>query len=121
MLIGRADLRAKYAAEQGWQVDSLFFAKHEQTEGANDLFRWIKVIKKERIDDTKHWFTESVREASKGIGDETVEKSLAYRKRRSNNVKQTSREELQIPVRTLRAGIYMGKCVFPKLMHLCTG
>ena len=31
-----------------------------------------------RIDDIKHWFTESAREASTKIGDEMVEKSLAY-------------------------------------------
>lgn len=33
-----------------------------------------------RIDDTKHWFTESARQASKEIGDEMVEKSLEYLK-----------------------------------------
>ena len=37
-------------------------------------------VKKERIDDIHHWFTESAREASKEIGDEMVEKSLAYLK-----------------------------------------
>ena len=31
-----------------------------------------------RIDDIKHWFTESARQASKEIGDEMVEKSLEY-------------------------------------------
>lgn len=34
-----------------------------------------------RIDDIKHWFTESARQASKEIGDEMVEKSLEYLRR----------------------------------------
>jgi creatinine amidohydrolase len=34
-----------------------------------------------RIDDIKHWFTESAREASKEIGDEMVAKSLEYLKK----------------------------------------
>ena len=35
-------------------------------------------VKLDRIDEIKHWFTESAREASKEIGDEMVEKSLDY-------------------------------------------
>ncbi len=35
-------------------------------------------VQLDRIDDIKHWFTESAREASREIGDEMVEKSLAY-------------------------------------------
>ena len=35
-------------------------------------------VKLDRIDDIKHWFTESAREASKEIGDEMVAKSLEY-------------------------------------------
>ncbi len=35
-------------------------------------------VQLDRIDDIKHWFTESAREASKEIGDEMVAKSLAY-------------------------------------------
>ncbi len=37
-------------------------------------------IKLDRIDDIKHWFTESAREASKEIGDEMVRQSLEYLK-----------------------------------------
>ena len=37
-------------------------------------------IKLDRIDDIKHWFTESAREASEEIGKEMVEKSLEYLK-----------------------------------------
>lgn len=35
-------------------------------------------VKLDRIDDVKHWFTESAREASTEIGDEMVKKSLEY-------------------------------------------
>ena len=35
-------------------------------------------VQLDRIDEIKHWFTESAREASKEIGDDMVEKSLAY-------------------------------------------
>lgn len=35
-------------------------------------------VKLDRIDDIKHWFTESAREASTEIGDEMVKKSLEY-------------------------------------------
>ncbi len=35
-------------------------------------------VKLERIDDIKHWFTDSAREASKEIGDEMVELSLKW-------------------------------------------
>ncbi|MBR5543676.1 MAG: creatininase family protein [Oscillospiraceae bacterium] len=35
-------------------------------------------VKLDRIDDIKHWFTESAREASRELGDEMVEKSLEY-------------------------------------------
>ncbi|MBO5924823.1 MAG: hypothetical protein J6Q52_00995 [Clostridia bacterium] len=35
-------------------------------------------IKLDRIDDIKHWFTESAREASMEIGKEMVDKSLEY-------------------------------------------
>ncbi len=35
-------------------------------------------VKLDRIDDIKHWFTDSAREASKEIGDEMVAKSLEY-------------------------------------------
>ena len=35
-------------------------------------------VKLDRIDDIKHWFTESAREANRELGDEMVEKSLAY-------------------------------------------
>jgi creatinine amidohydrolase len=38
-------------------------------------------IKLDRIDDIKHWFTESAREANKALGDEMVEKSLEYLKK----------------------------------------
>ena len=31
-----------------------------------------------RIDDKKHWFTESAREANKELGDQMVKDSLAY-------------------------------------------
>ena len=37
-------------------------------------------VQLDRIDDIKHWFTESAREASKEIGDEMVAKSLEYLK-----------------------------------------
>ena len=37
-------------------------------------------VQLDRIDDVKHWFTESAREASVEIGKEMVEKSLAYLK-----------------------------------------
>ena len=37
-------------------------------------------VQLDRIDDIKHWFTESAREASKEIGDEMVRQSLAYLK-----------------------------------------
>ena len=37
-------------------------------------------VKLDRIDDVKHWFTESSREANKALGDEMVEKSLEYLK-----------------------------------------
>ena len=37
-------------------------------------------VKLERIDDIKHWFTESAREASTEIGDEMVKLSLEYLK-----------------------------------------
>lgn len=33
-------------------------------------------VKKERIDDVKHWFTESARKANKELGDKMVELSL---------------------------------------------
>ncbi len=33
-------------------------------------------VKKERIDDVKHWFTESARKANKDLGDRMVELSL---------------------------------------------
>ncbi len=35
-------------------------------------------VQLDRIDDIKHWFTESAREANKALGDEMVEKSLEY-------------------------------------------
>ena len=35
-------------------------------------------VKLDRIDDVKHWFTESAREANKELGDLMVEKSLEY-------------------------------------------
>lgn len=35
-------------------------------------------VKLDRIDDIKHWFTESAREANLALGNEMVEKSLAY-------------------------------------------
>ena len=35
-------------------------------------------VKLDRIDDIKHWFTESAREANKELGDIMVEKSLEY-------------------------------------------
>ena len=35
-------------------------------------------VKLDRIDDIKHWFTESAKEASKEIGDEMVSRSLEY-------------------------------------------
>ena len=35
-------------------------------------------VKLDRIDDVKHWFTESAREASLALGEEMVAKSLAY-------------------------------------------
>ena len=38
-------------------------------------------IQLDRIDDIKHWFTESAREASMEIGNEMVEKSLEYLKK----------------------------------------
>lgn len=38
-------------------------------------------VKLERIDDIKHWFTESAREASTEIGDEMVKLSLEYLER----------------------------------------
>jgi creatinine amidohydrolase len=37
-------------------------------------------IQLDRIDDIKHWFTESAREANKELGDEMVRQSLAYLK-----------------------------------------
>lgn len=37
-------------------------------------------VKLDRIDDVKHWFTESARGASKEIGDEMVKRSLEYLK-----------------------------------------
>lgn len=37
-----------------------------------------EAVKKERLGDIKHWFTESAAEASVEIGDEMVEKSLEY-------------------------------------------
>ena len=38
-------------------------------------------IKLDRIDDIKHWFTESAREANKELGDEMVKQSLEYLKK----------------------------------------
>ena len=35
-------------------------------------------VQLDRIDDVKHWFTESAREANLALGNEMVEKSLAY-------------------------------------------
>ena len=35
-------------------------------------------VKLDRIDDIKHWFTESAREASRELGDVMVAKSLEY-------------------------------------------
>lgn len=35
-------------------------------------------VKLDRIDDIKHWFTESAREANPALGDEMVKKSLEY-------------------------------------------
>ncbi len=35
-------------------------------------------VKLDRIDDVKHWFTESARGANLELGNEMVEKSLAY-------------------------------------------
>jgi len=35
-------------------------------------------VKLDRIDDIKHWFTESAREANKELGDIMVEKSLEW-------------------------------------------
>ena len=35
-------------------------------------------VKLDRIDDIKHWFTESARKANKALGDKMVEKSLEY-------------------------------------------
>ena len=35
-------------------------------------------VKLDRIDDIKHWFTESAREANEKLGKEMVEKSLAW-------------------------------------------
>ena len=35
-------------------------------------------VQLDRIDDVKHWFTESAREANKELGDLMVEKSLEY-------------------------------------------
>ena len=37
-------------------------------------------VKLDRIDDIKHWFTESAKEANKEIGDEMVKQALAYLK-----------------------------------------
>ena len=37
-----------------------------------------ETVKLDRIDDIKHWFTESAREANKELGDEMVAKSLEY-------------------------------------------
>ena len=37
-------------------------------------------VKLDRIDDIRHWFTESARKANKALGDKMVEKSLAYLK-----------------------------------------
>ena len=37
-------------------------------------------VQLDRIDDIKHWFTESAREANKELGDEMVRQSLAYLK-----------------------------------------
>lgn len=41
-----------------------------------------EAVKKERIDDIKHWFTESAREANKELGDEMVSRSLEYLEKR---------------------------------------
>ena len=38
-------------------------------------------IQLDRIDDIKHWFTESAREANKELGDEMVKLSLEYLKK----------------------------------------
>ena len=37
-------------------------------------------VRLDRMDDIKHWFTESAREASKEIGDEMVKQALSYLK-----------------------------------------
>ena len=37
-----------------------------------------EAVKLERLGDIKHWFTKSAKEASFEIGNEMVEKSLAY-------------------------------------------
>ena len=45
------------------------------------LFSYLLIndaVKLDRIDDIKHWFTESAREASKELGDQMVKDSLAY-------------------------------------------
>ena len=39
---------------------------------------YSEAVKLERIDDIKHWFTESAREANKELGDKMVELSLEY-------------------------------------------
>ena len=43
-----------------------------------DNFLCLDCIKLDRIDDIKHWFTQSAKEANKELGDEMVARSLEY-------------------------------------------
>lgn len=95
---------------EGWWGSESYSDYYEQLEGANNPFKWIKVIPTmsaavqnatgydhagefecsilmalypdcvdlSRIDDKKHWFTESARKANMQLGSTMVEKSLAW-------------------------------------------
>ncbi len=42
------------------------------------MAHYLDCVKLDRIDDVKHWFTESARGANKTLGKEMVNKSLEY-------------------------------------------
>ena len=47
---------------------------------SNEICAAVLGVQLDRMDDIKHWFTESAREASKEIGDEMVKQALSYLK-----------------------------------------
>ena len=74
---------------QGWWGSERYANYYEQLEGANNPFNWILLmalypdcVDLSRIDDVKHWFTQSARQADPELGERMAKESLEYLKRR---------------------------------------